>query len=72
MDNGFLAGVAVLLIVIFPFIPKLLMLRLKIFKKIGWDWGVRMLENHFDAWVLAGRIAIAMALLILVAIYLQS
>lgn len=72
MDHWFLALIAVLLLVIFPFVPQLLKLRLRVLQKLGWDWAVRLLENHFDGWVIAGRVGIVMALLVVAAIALND
>ena len=36
--------------------PKLVRLRIRFFKWIHWTWAVRVLEEHFERWVIAIRI----------------
>ena len=46
--------------------PKLLRLRIRFFKWIHWTWAVRVLEEHFERWVLVLRtvlLVLAVALL---------
>ena len=38
--------------------PKLVRLRIRFFKWIHWTWAVRVLEEHFERWVLAKRIVL--------------
>jgi hypothetical protein len=38
--------------------PKLVRLRIKFFKWIHWTWAVRVLEEHFEYWVLVIRIVL--------------
>ena len=38
--------------------PKLMRLRIKVFKWIHWTWAVRVLEEHFERWVLVIRIVL--------------
>ena len=35
--------------------PKLLRLRIRFFKWIHWTWAARVLEEHFERWVLVLR-----------------
>ena len=38
--------------------PKLVRLRIRFFKWIYWTWAVRVLEEHFERWVLVIRIVL--------------
>ena len=38
--------------------PKLVRLRIRFFKWIHWTWAVRVLEEHFERWVIAIRIVL--------------
>ena len=39
-------------------VPKLVRLRIRFFKWIHWTWAVRVLEEHFETWVLVIRIVL--------------
>ena len=46
--------------------PKLMRLRIRFFKWVHWTWTVRVLEEHFERWVLVIRtvlLVLAVALL---------
>ena len=36
--------------------PKLMRLRIRFFKWIHWTWAARVLEDHFERWVVFARI----------------
>ena len=38
--------------------PKLMRLRIRFFKWVHWTWAVRVLEEHFERWVLVIRIVL--------------
>jgi hypothetical protein len=38
--------------------PRLVRLRVRFFKWIHWTWAVRVLEEHFERWVLVKRIVL--------------
>ena len=38
--------------------PKLMRLRIRFFKWIHWTWAARVLEEHFERWVLVLRIVL--------------
>ena len=44
------------LVALVTVIPQLLRLRLRFFKWIHWTWAARVLEEHFERWVIAIRI----------------
>jgi hypothetical protein len=41
--------------IMIPLAPKLVRLRIRILRWLGWDWAVNLLEKHFDGWVLFFR-----------------
>ena len=47
---------AVVSLLLIPLARKLIRLRIRILEWLGWDWAVRLLENHFDGWVWFARI----------------
>ena len=51
-----LAGFSLILI---PLAPRLLRLRVRLLEWVGWSWAVRLIEDHFDAWVLFARILLS-------------
>ena len=38
--------------------PKLMRLRIRFFKWIHWTWAARVLEDHFERWVVFARIGL--------------
>lgn len=56
MDAWLLFVLAVLSLILIPFAPQLLRLRIRILRWLRWQWAVNLLENHFQAWVLFARI----------------
>lgn len=54
--NAIFFLLAALALVLVPLAPQLVRIRIRIFRWIGWDWGVRVLEKHFDTWVRFVRI----------------
>jgi len=51
------AAVAVL-VALATVAPKLMRLRIRFFKWVHWTWTVRVLEEHFERWVLVIRIVL--------------
>ena len=48
--------------------PKLMRLRIRFFKWLHWNWAARVIEEHFERWVLVLRtvlLVLAVALLFL-------
>ncbi len=54
-------AIALVLLVLIPFAPKLLRLRIRVFRWLQWSWAANLLENHFQLWVLAFRIILIVA-----------
>jgi hypothetical protein len=56
MDNWPLIIVAVLFLILIPFAPQLVRLRIRIMRWLKWNWAVNLLESHFQGWVWVFRI----------------
>ena len=50
-----LFAATILLLILIPFAPKLVRLRIRTLRWLGWNWAVNLLEKHFDGWVLFVR-----------------
>lgn len=61
---------AILLLILIPFAPQLVRLRIRILKWLNWNWAVRTLEDQFPAWVLFFRILLFVIAMVL--LYLRS
>ena len=49
---------AALSLALIPIAPKLVRLRVRFFRWIHWNWAVRVLEEHFEKWVVFFRIVL--------------
>ena len=58
MDTWLLFAIAIVLLILIPFVPQLVRLRIRILKWLHWNWAANLLENHFPVWVLFFRIAL--------------
>ena len=58
MIKVLLFAFAILSLTLIPIAPKLVRLRVRFFSWIHWNWAVRVLEEHFDSWVLFFRIVL--------------
>lgn len=56
MDTWLLFSIAILFLILIPFVPKLVRLRIRILKWLHWSWAANLLDNHFQGWVLFFRI----------------
>ena len=54
--NNWLPVIALLLLVLIPFMPTLLRLRIRFFRWIDWNWAANLTENYFQGWVVLFRI----------------
>ena len=66
MDNWLLFLFAVLFLILIPFAPQLVRLRIRFFRWIHWEWSAKLLEDHFQGWCVFFRVifsVIAAALL---------
>jgi hypothetical protein len=53
-----LFALAILSLILIPFAPKLVRLRIRILRWLHWDWAVNLLEKQFDGWVWFFRIVL--------------
>ena len=47
---------AILFLILIPFVPQLVRLRIRFLRWIRWNWAVELLESHFQGWVIFFRI----------------
>ena len=50
-----LFGLAFLALILIPWMPQLVRLRIRLLRWLRWTWAVTVLEKHFDRWVLFFR-----------------
>ena len=58
MYTWLLFVIAILLLLLVPFAPQLVRLRIRVFRWLHWNWAANLLESHFPAWVRLIRIAL--------------
>jgi hypothetical protein len=56
MVTWLLYALGILALILIPFAPKLVQLRIRFMRWLKWDWAVNVLESHFQGWVLFFRI----------------
>jgi hypothetical protein len=56
MFKWLLFTMAILLVVLIPFAPRLLRLRIRLLRWLHWNWAASLLENHFPGWVFFVRV----------------
>ena len=56
MTTGLLFALGILSLILIPFMPKLVRIRIRILRWLNWTWAVNLLEKNFDGWVLFFRI----------------
>jgi len=56
MNTWLLFTIAILLLILIPFAPQVVRLRIRIVRWLHWNWAVNLLENHFLGWVWFFRI----------------
>ena len=42
---------AIVVLILIPFAPQLMRLRIRFFRWLHWNWAVNLLESHFQSWV---------------------
>ncbi|SVA04274.1 uncharacterized protein METZ01_LOCUS57128 [marine metagenome] len=47
---------AIVVLILIPFAPQLMRLRIRFFRWLHWNWAVNLLESHFQSWVVCFRI----------------
>jgi hypothetical protein len=55
MSTWLLLGLAIIALILVPFAPALVRLRIKFLKRLNWNWAVNLLESHFQGWVVFFR-----------------
>ena len=53
--------IAIVFLILTVFMPNLLRLRIRILRWLHWNSFADLLENHFQTWVLIGRIVLIVA-----------
>ncbi len=56
MYTWLLFVLAILALVLVPFAPSLVRLRIRFFRWLHWNWAANLLESHFQGWVVFFRI----------------
>ena len=46
---------AIVVLILIPFAPQLMRLRIRFFRWLHWNWAVNLLESHFQSWVVGIR-----------------
>ena len=68
MNTWLLFTIAILLLVLIPFAPQLVRLRIRILRWLHWNWAANLLENHFLGWVSFFRIILFVIAAVLIVI----
>jgi hypothetical protein len=58
MSAGLLFGFALLALILIPFAPALVRLRMKLLRWLHWNWAVNVLKSNFQGWVMFFRIVL--------------
>lgn len=53
-----LFALAILSLILIPFAPQLVRLRIRFLRWLRWNWAVNLLEKNFDGWVWFFRIVL--------------
>ena len=53
-----LFAIAILFLILIPFAPTLIELRLKFLRWLNWNWAANLLESYFQGWVMFLRIVL--------------
>lgn len=72
MGSWFPWVVVLLALALAVIMPKLLRLRLRVLKWMHWTWAVNLLEEHFDFWVLFGRVMLLVVAVVVALIAFSS
>jgi hypothetical protein len=46
---------AIVVLILIPFAPQLVRLRIRFLRRLHWNWAANLLENHFQSWVVGIR-----------------
>jgi hypothetical protein len=68
MTTVVLFALALLSLALVPIAPRLVRLRVRFFRWLRWNWAVRVLEEHFETWVVFFRaVLLALAVVLFLA-----
>jgi hypothetical protein len=56
--DSWLVVIAILLLILIPFAPTLVRLRIRFLRWLHWNWAVNLLESHLQGWVAFFRITL--------------
>lgn len=56
MRTWMLFPLAVVFLILIPFTPQLVRLRIRTLRWIHWSWAANLLESHFQGWVVFVRV----------------
>lgn len=56
MYTWLLFTIAILFLILIPYAPHLVRLRIRIFRWLHWNWAANLLESYFHVWVWLFRI----------------
>lgn len=65
MFPGWYFGFAIFCLILIPFLPALVRIRIRLFRWLGWQWAVNVLEKHFQRFVAGFRVALFVVALVL-------
>ena len=68
MFSALFFALAALCVILIPFAPQLVRLRISIMRWLNWNWAVNLLESNFDGWVTFFRIVLAVLAVMFLAI----
>ena len=46
---------AIVVLILIPFAPQLVRLRIRFLRRLHWNWAANLLESHFQNWVVGIR-----------------
>ncbi len=59
MNTWLLFVLAILALILVPFAPSLVRLRIRFLRWLHWNWAVNLIESHFGGWVMFVRIILS-------------
>lgn len=58
-------ALAILALILIPFVPSLLRIRIRFLRWVHWDWAANVHEKYFEGLVLGIRIGLCMVIMVL-------
>lgn len=58
LATAIILALLALLVVIFIYARALMNLRIRVFRRLNWNWAADLIENHFETWILVLRVVI--------------